>query len=261
MWNNRDFTGWERCLGVPHPTVVLPGTGNDRGKEPLGLENDPLQVFTVVRQDGEPAIRISGQIFGSISHREDFSNYHLRLEIKWGSAKWPPREHREKRDSGLLYHAHTPMNRDGKLWPLSLEYQIMERELGDFYGVGAQISVRATAVSNPDGRALYRYEPSANPLVFVPRGPHGHRCLRGLADERPFGEWNSLELVCLGTEAVHVVNGTVVMRLSNATRVDGTAPVPLSSGRIHILSEGAELFIRKIELRPIRTIPSKFGRK
>lgn len=263
LWNGRDFEGWQRFLGPPHPTVVLParpdGSPTPRN-EPLGLENDPLGVFTVVRQDGAPAIRISGQIFGSISTRRDFSNYHLRLQIKWGPAKWPPREKRALRDGGLLYHVHTPMNHEGRFWPRSLEFQIMEQNLGDFYAVDAQGSARARPEPAPDGRTLYRYDPAGELIAFARKGPGAGRCIRGPATEHPFGEWNTLELVCVGTEAVHVVNGQVVLRLQDARRIDRDPPEPLSAGQIHIISEGAELFVRRLEIREVATVPAAFDR-
>lgn len=261
LWNGRDFEGWQRFLGQPHPTVVLPATPGGRPlprHEPLGVENDPLGVFTVGPENGAPAIRISGQIFGSISTRQEYSNYHLRLQIKWGPAKWPPRDKWELRDSGLLYHAHTPMNHEGRLWPRSLEFQIMEQNLGDFYAVGARISARASPESGPDGRPLFRYDPAGDLIAFAREGPGGGRCIRGPVTERPFGEWNTLELVCHGAEAIHIVNGRVVLRLKDATRVDRDPPVPLTAGRIHIISEGAELFVRSIEIRQIADVPPEF---
>jgi hypothetical protein len=261
LWNNRDFSGWERCLGKPHPSVVLPPRTDGQPRpanEPLGRENDPLRVFSVVLQDGEPAIRISGQVFGSIATQRKYSNYHLRLQIKWGPLKWPPRDRREWRDSGLLYHAHTPMNQSGRLWPLSLEFQIMEQNLGDFYAVGARSYARAGREPGTDARPLFHYNPSANLVAFARGAPAGGRCIRGPVVEHPFGKWNTLELVCLGADAVHVVNGRVVLRLQDATRIDRDAPSPLTAGRIHILSEGAELFVRRIELRPITAVPDHF---
>jgi hypothetical protein len=51
--------------------------------EPIGLNNDPLQVSTVVEEDGEPAIRISGETFGILATEEEYENYQLRFKFKW----------------------------------------------------------------------------------------------------------------------------------------------------------------------------------
>ena len=77
--------------------------------------------------------------------------------------------------------------------------------------------------------------------------------------EKPKGEWNTLELVCLGGDSVHIVNGTVVMRLHHAQRLDGAAPAPLTSGQISLQTEGAEVYYRNVEIRPISAIPAEFA--
>ena len=45
-----------------------------------------------------------------------------------------------------------------------------------------------------------------------------------------------------GDEAIHMLNGEVVLRLT------GASP---SEGKIIVQSEGAEMYVRKIELRPL----------
>jgi len=66
---------------------------------------------------------------------------------------------------------------------------------------------------------------------------------RGPRDvERPVGEWNRLEAVCAGGDVTFILNGITV----NAGR-DGS----LRSGRILLQSEGAELYVRKVELHPL----------
>ena len=52
LFNSKDLTGWDKYLGPPGGSST-----------PLGLNNDPQGVFTVVEVDGTPAIRISGEIF------------------------------------------------------------------------------------------------------------------------------------------------------------------------------------------------------
>src|SRR4051812_41150037 len=81
LFNGKDLAGWDTWLGKPNGE-----------KEPVGLNKDPKKVYTVVDVDGKPAIRISGEIFGAITSKEEFGNYHLKLEFKWGEKRWPPRE-------------------------------------------------------------------------------------------------------------------------------------------------------------------------
>jgi hypothetical protein len=52
---------------------------------------DPDKVFTVVNDvDGAPAIRISGQHYGGLITRKEYSNYKLVAEFRWGSKTWEP---------------------------------------------------------------------------------------------------------------------------------------------------------------------------
>ena len=60
--------------------------------------------------------------------------------------------------------------------------------------------------------------------------------------EKPHGEWNVLELVSDGDHIRYWVNGTLVMEGTDAS---------LTRGKILFQSEGAELFYRRIELRPL----------
>ena len=44
-------------------------------------------------------------------------------------------------------------------------------------------------------------------------------------------------------------------------RIDGDLPTPVTSGQIILQSEGAEVFYRDIQLRPITAIPPEFAAK
>jgi hypothetical protein len=124
LFNGRDLSGWDTWLGIPHPSVQgLDRPRNAEGKytEPLGLNVDPKHVFTVVSTDGAPAIRISGEIFGALTSRDEFDDFHVRLELKWGEKKWPPKAE-VVRDSGLLYYAVGEQGgADNRTWMRSLE--------------------------------------------------------------------------------------------------------------------------------------------
>ena len=256
LFNGRDLTGWEMFITQPDRTWNVPGLKRDeQGNylEPIGKNRDPLKVFVVENVDGRPAIHVSGQGFGVITTIETFANLHLRLQVKWGEKKWGAKLH-APRDCGLLYFCHGEPGFDHETWPRSIEFQIQEHDMGDLFALGAQITVPA----RPEGK-LWLYDPKGAPTLFVQKPPVGNRCVK-LADvEEPHGEWNTLDLVCLGGTSVHIVNGKVVMRLHDAQRLDGTTPVPLMSGQISLQTEGAEVYYRDIEIRPITAIPAEFA--
>jgi hypothetical protein len=68
-------------------------------------------------------------------------------------------------------------------------------------------------------------------------------------------------LIAFGEDAIHIVNGKVVIRLHGPRRIDGDRTTPVTSGPIILQSEGAEIFYRDIEIRPITAIPAEFAAK
>jgi hypothetical protein len=260
LWNGEDLAGWETFLSRPDPAWDVPGMARDeKGNylENVGKNRDPLRVFSIETVDGKPAIHISGQGFGVMTTIESFANFHLRLEMKWGERRWGKKA-TAARDSGLLYHGHGEAGAIDGNWPRSVEFQIQEHDIGDLYALGTQIQVRARR-SESSPRPLHLYDPSADPVLFEQKPPTGNRCVKGADRERPNGEWNTLELIALGDQSIHVVNGGVVMRLFAARRTDGASPAPLTAGQISLQTEGAELYYRNVEIRPIRVLPAEFA--
>jgi hypothetical protein len=261
LFNGRDLAGWDTFMSTPDPAWDVPGMTRDtqgRYTEPVGKNRDPLGVFKVEAVDGRPAIHISGQGFGVMTTRETFGNFHQRLQIKWGEKRWGKKANLP-RDSGLLYFGQGDDGSVDGNWPHSVEMQIQEHDMGDLFALGTQMTVRARA-NGAVPRPLYVYDPQGEPMAFEQKPPVGNRCVKGEDREKPNGEWNTLELIVLGDESTHVVNGAVVMRLTRARRLDGAAAVPLTSGHISLQTEGAEVFYRDVDIRPIRDVPSEYRR-
>ena len=256
LWNEKDLAGWDMFLAIPDAAWDVPGLKRDAsGKylEPIGLNKDPLHVFTVANVDGRPAIHVSGQSFGTITTKESFSNFHLRLQVKWGEKKWGIKAN-ALRDCGLLYFCHGPLGVEHGQWPRSVEFQIQEHEMGDLYALMTKVSVKA----RHEGR-LWLYDPKGESVLFEQKAPISNRCVKLGDPEKPNGEWNTLDLYCFGADSMHVVNGVVVMRLHDAQRIDGPAPAPLTSGQISLQAEGAEVFYRDVQIRPITAMPAEFA--
>jgi Domain of Unknown Function (DUF1080) len=265
LWNGRNLDGWTTWMRQPEPgseVAALKRDADGKYSEPIGAGRDPLDVFTVVKDvDGRPAIRISGEVFGELRSRGSFKDYHLRLQFKWGGKRWPPRDQPGiPRDSGLLYHVHAAPGEEGRTWARSIELQIQEHDVGDLYAVGAAIAVRAKR--RPDTQpALYDYDPAGEWTFFSQSQGSPGRCVKQPDNEKPTGEWNTVELIAFHDESIHIVNGKVVMRLHSPTRINGDAPSLVTSGPIILQSEGAEVFYRDIDIRPITTIPAEFRQR
>ena len=218
--------------------------------EPIGLNKDPLQIFTVVSEEEEPAIRISGEVFSILVTEQEFENYHLKLQFKWGSAKYPPRK-TEKRDSGILYHSVGSEGAWGGVWMRSLECQVQEGDCGDYISVDTvlvDIEARLDEENN-----LYLHTPGSETMTFSPERSY---CHKSVDYENPNGEWNTMEIYTVGGKSVHVVNGQVNMRISNSRQLIAGQEQPLTKGKIQLQSEGAEIFYRNIEILNIDEIPA-----
>lgn len=223
---------------------------------------DPSRVFTVVQQvDGAPAIRISGETFGGIITRQRYRRYRLVVEFRWGLLTWAPRAARA-RDGGILLHCEGP---DGNTradfngpWMRSIEAQIIEGGTGDFLMVGgfepdgSQIIPTMTATVEIARNGQPTFTPQGEPRAYTGgrinwsgRDPDWKDVIdfRGVQDvESPVGEWTRLEVIVEDDRITNIVNGRVV----NV----GTAP-SLKEGRILIQSEGAEMYVRRVEVRPL----------
>ena len=128
--------------------------------------------------------------------------------------------------------------------------------MGDLYclgGTGADI----TAKKGPHD---WCYDPTGEVQKFRDGpGAMGTKSAHLLGSfEKPFGEWNELELYTIGQTAVYVVNGQVVQVLHNTFTTDGPPYIekPLSAGQIQIQSEGAEVYYRRMEIQPITQFPA-----
>lgn len=251
---------------VPQETIVLFGPKRaDLSAFYVWLpkfgRQDPDKVFTVVDQiDGAPAIRSSGQHWGGVVTHQEYANYKLVVEFRWGLVTWNPRKDRT-RDSGILLHCQGEDGNASKKfdspWLRSVEYQIIEGGTGDIIlvngydrGSDQPIAPKLTATVGPDGK---NWDPAGKVTEFTRsrinwqyRDPAWKDVLgfRGAKDvEKPVGEWNLIEAIVDGGNVTYFLNGVKVNAGTNGA---------FKSGKLLFQSEGAEIFFRRIELQPLR---------
>jgi 3-keto-disaccharide hydrolase len=254
LFNGKDLASWDTFLGKPHTLVDVPGHPRDPQGEYLGaigVNRDPKHVFSVVPVDGAPAIRISGEIYGALTTREEYENYHLRFEFKWGEKRWPPRE-QAIRDTGCCYHCVGPHGASYGFWMRSFEFQIQEGDCGDFYSLAGVIADAEAVRKDPDDS---RSEPIYKKGAARMPGQR-KRIIKDRDHERPRGEWNTMDLYCVGQTSAHSVNGQVNMVLTGLRHMVDGREAPLTKGRIQLQSEAAEVFYRNIAVRRIQEIPA-----
>ena len=240
LLNGKDLSAWYSYLD---------GHGN----------KDPRGVFKL---QGDGTLRISGEVFGGLITHKEYANYHLVMEYRWGTATWSTRKGKA-RDSGVLLHCHGPdgsfVGSDGPgPWMASVECQIIEGGVGDILvltgknATGQRIETTATSEisRDRDGEAVWSAGGKSTRFTggrinWFGRDPDWQDITgyRGKGDvESPGQEWTKLECFAKHDTLTYRVNGTVVNR---ATRVSP------AQGKILLQTEGAELFVRRLELHPL----------
>lgn len=245
LFNGKNLDGWDTYLGPP-----MLDNGKHQNEVPLGLNKDPQRVFSVVKEDGMPCIRISGQAWGGLISKVSYENFHIQLKFKWGKLQWGPKKNKKK-DSGLLYYSVGDLGADYGAWMRSQEFQIEEGNCGEFWGVsGGSEDIHAQKIND----SSYVYDKDAPLLQFNSESPQGRYCRKSLDNENPTGEWNTLDLYCLNGKSIHRVNEKVMMVLENSSQMNNHILSPLKEGKIQIQSEGCEIFYRDILIEPIQKL-------
>lgn len=190
-----------------------------------GKDSDPDGVFAMTNG----MLRISGRHMGYLATQQEYSNYRLVAEFKWGNATWTPRQFKA-RESGIMLNAGGP----DALWPKSIECVLGEGGTGDVLVLnGARLNAGGVSA----GPQTERFDrPGRNPWKDE-LGFHGTNEF-----ENPHGEWNTVEIIS-GKDYFYVaVNGHRTLWGNDASPC---------SGKILLLSDAAEVFFRRLDLYPI----------
>ncbi len=255
---DKNLSQWDNYLSYRHRTGYtgkIPTDENGKELTPIGYNKDKFGVFSVLEEDGDLILRVSGEIYGCVFTREAFENYHFTLKVKWGDKKYEPRMDKLK-DSGILYHSVGEAGVDyWRSWMLSQEFQIMEGHMGDYWPQATSgVDIRAYL---PEGIMNSVASQHQSFLPFGAGGPNNF-CLRSENVESAAGEWTTLELICFEGNSLHIVNGKVVMVLRNSRYLVDGKTVPLTKGKIQLQSEAAETFFKDIRIKQIRALPEQY---
>ncbi|MGZ3925344.1 MAG: 3-keto-disaccharide hydrolase [Mucilaginibacter sp.] len=221
--------------------------------KPIGYNINQDKVFSVIEENGEPVLHIDGDIYGSLFTKQEYGNYDLKLKVKWGTKKYVPRVN-EPKDSGVLYHSLGECGVEyWRTWMLSQEFQVTEGGMGDYW---SQASSREDVKAIKKGQD-YFFDKNGTLTPFGSGTGNGGFCHAGVDAENKDG-WNDLELITFGDKSIRIVNGTVVMALSNSRYIVNNQEKPLVKGKIQIQSEAAEVFYKDIKIRSIEGIPAEY---
>jgi len=257
---DKDLSQWEMYQSYRFDENYNGRAPKDRQNNdiaPIGYNKNVASVFTVADSSDGPVLRISGEIYGCVFTKRDFENYHLRMQVKWGTQKWPPRLD-EPLDSGLLYHGVGEAGADyWRSWMLGHEFQIMEGGFGDYWCI-AQSGAYIKMADPKSRKDVGVYDPQGT-LTKMGYGSGRTGFVQHRRDaENATGQWNTVELICFGDKSVHIVNGQVVMAISSSFYHDGGALKQLTKGKIQLQSEAAEVFYKDIAIKPIDKMPDLY---
>lgn len=260
---DKDLSKWEMYLSYEMKDGYngsIPKDANGDTIQPVGYNNNYKNVFTVIEEDGTgtPVLKVSGEVYGCVFTKESYKNYHFRLKMKWGDKKWEPRLNKAL-DSGILYHSQGECGIDyWRTWMASHEFQLIqtgdEGSSGDYWCIGAtQMDVRARKDSS---KVVFD---DSQPVIHIGSGlPDGYYCAASGTVEKPKGGWNDIELICFEGKSLHIVNGKVVMALSDLRYLKDGIAAPLTEGKIQLQSEAGEVFYKDIEIKEIDQLPAEY---
>lgn len=161
----------------------------------------------------------------------DAQHENFRLEVEYRFAGEPG-------NCGVLVYASTPRALY-KMFPKSIEVQMMHENAGDFWCIVEDIEVENMQERRGPKEEWGITEGKKRRILNLTDG-----------SEKPIGQWNSMTIECLGNELKVWVNGDFVNHGYNATA---------SSGQIALQAEGSEVEFRKVVLTPITELSGSGG--
>jgi putative membrane-bound dehydrogenase-like protein len=242
--------------------VIKSGNVEHHVNPKMDFHDDPKDIWTFAK-DG--TFNISGRGYGYVATKENYRDYHLVIEFKWGTKTWGAREKKAK-DNGILLHAYGPHGAYSDTWMASIEAQIIEGGVGDILvlspkladGTELTTSLSAEFTLDRDKEKIWK---AGSPRQTVTKGRINWKGrdedwsdtvgFRGKNDvESPSGEWNRLEVIAKGDTLQYFVNGAMVNEAFDCKP---------SEGKILLQTEGAEMIVRRYELYPLGEFKEKWS--
>ncbi len=236
LFNGSDLSGW---------TFYQDGVGDTDRTRAVVVEHGEIRMLGPAHTGGpRPGM-------GHIATIREYENYHLRLEYRFGNARFEPRL-LAKRNSGVLYHMFPQRDR---VWPNSIEFQLEESDVGDAILINTRCYPGADLGGTPAWpNQVPAYPRPTFPKPVEPRPAIERQHVRKNGDFERLQDWNTIELLAIGDKTAHLVNGRIVNTLYELEAQDVTdrnVYRPLKKGRIGLELEAAEVSFRRVEIRPL----------
>ena len=199
LFNGKDLTGWH---------IDVPDMDKDPNlKSPFFVRNGMLV------SKGTPG--------GHIITDAIYKNYRLDVEYRFAG---------EPGNCGVLVHASTPRALY-KMFPKSIEVQLMHENAGDFWCIVEDIRVQDMEKRRGAKEEWGTTEGKLRRILNLTDG-----------SEKPVGQWNKVRIECLNNTVKVWVNGDLVNLGFDCTAQEG---------QIALQAEGSEVEFRKVALTTI----------
>jgi len=184
-------------------------------------DEDPNAPASFVVRDG--VLVSKGKPEGHLVTTQAYRDYRLEVQYRFPG---------KGGNCGVLVHASKPRALY-KMFPQSIEVQMMSGDAGDFWCIREDIKVPGMETRRPrkPGEKWGGAEGDARRILNLTDG-----------SERPLGEWNTMVIEARGRSVTVWVNGEKVN-----DGFDSTA----DRGRIALQAEGTEVEFRKVEIGPL----------
>ncbi|HBE42824.1 MAG TPA: DUF1080 domain-containing protein [Bacteroidales bacterium] len=167
---------------------------------------DPSADVSKVFTVQNNVIHITGDPFGYMRTRDSYSDYTLHLEWRYPL---------ELSNSGVFVHAQLP----DTIWPRCIEVQLKAGNAGDFVCMGGSDMNE-------------RVDKSVRVVAKMAE-----------STEKSVGEWNTMEITCIGDNIDVIVNGVLMNKATG---------VSIKEGHICLQSEGKDIEFRNVYLARLK---------
>lgn len=221
LFNGTDFDGWHVVNQHEAPDGDL-----------FSVKEGMIHGYPTQKENSE-------QPFGALITDEEYENYTLSLEYKWGEKKFAPRNE-DVRDAGIGFHVFD----EHLFWASCAECQIQEGDTGDLWLIGVRGSTKVEMSNfhySAEGEILTKgSEEDSKRYQSFPRSFYWEK-----------SGWNKIIVEVKGSNAKFTINGKVVNEALNLERYDKKNKkwIPLTKGKILLQAEGAEVFYRNIFIK------------
>jgi hypothetical protein len=158
--------------------------------------NTTRQKASEVYEFKDEMIRMHGDDLGCLMTNKSYKNFELTLEYRWNLEE----KYKTKgvKNSGVMYNI--PLDASDRVWPKGIQFQIKENTTGDFIFLD-QVTAKVNGKLIEAGASVVS--------------------AKFLANENPYGEWNSVVIKSFNGKITQFLNGKLVNECTDASSTEG----------------------------------------